>query len=109
NALNSNARMAQQESQSQRTNALAQDHLNLARRRDPYDEAMAYQEARDRAIDKDATSVGKIPFTNVRRIGQLSRSPAPPLSCRRSANSPMKSSALSRLAGTIQSVGRSGA
>jgi len=33
----------------------------------PYDEAMAYQEARDRAIDKDATKVGRlsIPFTGI--------------------------------------------
>ncbi|WP_072389512.1 hypothetical protein [Hyphomicrobium sp. CS1BSMeth3] len=31
----------------------------------PYDESMAYQEARDRAVDKDATKVGKIPFTNI--------------------------------------------
>ncbi len=31
----------------------------------PYDEAMAYQEARDRAVDKDATKVGKIPFTDI--------------------------------------------
>ena len=33
----------------------------------PYDEAMAYQEARDRAIDKDATNVGRlsIPFTDI--------------------------------------------
>lgn len=31
----------------------------------PYDESMAYQEARDRAIDKDSTKVGTLPFVNV--------------------------------------------
>lgn len=33
----------------------------------PYDEAMAYQEARDRAIDKASTKVGRlsIPYTNI--------------------------------------------
>lgn len=31
----------------------------------PYDEAMAYHEARDRASEKDSTVVGKIPLTNI--------------------------------------------
>ena len=42
-------------------------HVTGGRAGAPYDEAMAYQEARDRAIDKDATKVGRlsIPFTGI--------------------------------------------